>query len=59
MGMEIRRKGLISRILCNHDYREFYEPQDGPFYVLRDFEPTIMVCVKCGKGLPKKHRRQQ
>ena len=52
----VRIKHPLFRIFCKHEYRLFKKPIDrntNPygFVALHDIEPTIRVCVKCGKGI--------
>lgn len=55
-GVSSVRHLKIKQLLCNHKYETFKRPIDREnnpygFVALNDIEPTIQVCVKCGKRI--------
>ena len=50
--MRIQNKGIISKLFCNHDYKNFETPINkiiNPLGFVALNDNGIWVCVKCGK----------
>ena len=52
----IKIKHPLTQMFCKHKYEVFRKPIDRKtnpygFMALNDIEPTIRVCVKCGKKI--------
>ena len=52
----IKIKHSLTQMFCKHKYEVFRKPIDRKtnpygFMALNDIEPTIRICVKCGKKI--------